>query len=388
MGACAPAWPLTTAGRRAPARGSTVPDMTEVLAEAYALVDRGVMREADFREFTFTNAIRLFAGANPDFFKGSAHKWPCGARECGVLFVNKAAQARLWPTIYSAYPGAVGFSRTFEGYGQRDEATMIAFREALAFQDAVGRRAIEARARDLTGQLVLGLSKLPDITLWTSPAAERRAAIVSFLPGSLDAAKLATPALTIDASGGSSLSIEGLEAKTLHVEGSGALQAEIAGRVEQEKVSISGAGSYRADRLRASDVKVSVSGVGNVLLHAGRTLPLPLQEAFEHALLVLSGDVAIDGEPLQERVLYYVGTTRSEASLSSRNGGRLLLIGGPPFPETILMWWNFVSRTEEEIAQARADWEAGQRFGNVTAYRGPRLSAPSLVRFARPNPVR
>ena len=54
---------------------------------------------------------------------------------------------------------------------------------------------------------------------------------------------------------------------------------------------------------------------------------------------------------------------------------------------TILMWWNFVARTEEEIAQARADWEAGQRFGNVTAYRGLRLSAPSLVRLARPNPV-
>ena len=104
-------------------------------------------------------------------------------------------------------------------------------------------------------------------------------------------------------------------------------------------------------------------------------------------LLVLSGDATLDGQPLKERVLYYVGTTRSEASISSRAGGRLLLIGGPPFPETILMWWNFVARTEEEIAQARADWEAGQRFGNVPAYKGPRLSAPSLVRFARPNPV-
>ena len=122
-------------------------------------------------------------------------------------------------------------------------------------------------------------------------------------------------------------------------------------------------------------------------VHAGHTLTLPLRAAFEHAVLVLSGDVTLDGEPLQERALYYVGTMRSEASVSSRNGGRLLLIGGPPFPETILMWWNFVARTAEEIAQARADWEEGRRFGNVTAYKGPRLSAPSLVRFARPNPV-
>ena len=132
------------------------------------------------------------ADMQPDFYSGSAHKWPCGAVRVGVLFVNKTAQARLWPSIYSAYPGAVGFSRTFEGFGQRDEATMIAFRAALAFQETVGRAAIEQRARDLTSQLMAGLSKLPGIKMWTSPAPERRVAIVSFLPGSLDANKLAT----------------------------------------------------------------------------------------------------------------------------------------------------------------------------------------------------
>jgi hypothetical protein len=86
-------------------------------------------------------------------------------------------------------------------------------------------------------------------------------------------------------------------------------------------------------------------------------------------------------------VLYYTGTTRSDVAIFSRNGGRLLLIGGPPFAEKILMWWNFVARTQEEIAQARTDWEEGQRFGEVTTYKGRKLSAPSLVRFARPNPV-
>jgi len=48
---------------------------------------------------------------------------------------------------------------------------------------------------------------------------------------------------------------------------------------------------------------------------------------------------------------------------------------------------DFVARTPEEIAQARADWEARERFGDVHAYDGPRLSAPSLLRFARPNPA-
>jgi hypothetical protein len=49
------------------------------------------------------------------------------------------------------------------------------------------------------------------------------------------------------------------------------------------------------------------------------------------------------------------------------------------------MWWNFVARTPEEIAEARADWEAHRRFGEVVAYGGPRLEAPALRRFARPN---
>ena len=100
----------------------------------------------------------------------------------------------------------------------------------------------------------------------------------------------------------------------------------------------------------------------------------------------MSGDCAFDGEPLADRVLHYLGTTRTDASFSSRDGARVLMIGGPPFPETILMWWNFVARTPEEIAQARADWEAHRRFGDV-AYDGPRLAAPDLARIARPNPV-
>jgi hypothetical protein len=51
------------------------------------------------------------------------------------------------------------------------------------------------------------------------------------------------------------------------------------------------------------------------------------------------------------------------------------------------MWWNFVARTPEEIAQARADWEEHRRFTDVIGEHGPRLAAPELVSFARPNPI-
>ena len=125
----------------------------------------------------------------------------------------------------------------------------------------------------------------------------------------------------------------------------------------------------------------------DVRVHPRQSLDIPLEPTYEHAVLVMSGDCVLDGDQLAQRALYYLGTTRAEASFSSSAGTRVLLIGGPPFPETILMWWNFVARTAEEIAQARIDWEERRRFGDVVAYNGARLKAPSLTRFARPNPV-
>ena len=170
---------------------STVGDVMPAKDLCRIARERGVLSLLDGAQSFGLLDVNL-ADIQPDFYTGSAHKWPCGARECGVLFVNKAVQDRLWPSIYSAYPGAVGFSKTFEGFGQRDEATMIAFREGLSFQTKVGRAAIEQRSRALTTQLMDGLAKLPGMTVWTSPVPERRAAVVSFVPGSLDANKLAT----------------------------------------------------------------------------------------------------------------------------------------------------------------------------------------------------
>ncbi len=170
---------------------STVGDLMPARDLCRMARERGVLTLVDGAQSFGLLDVDL-TDVQPDFYSGSAHKWPCGARECGVLFVSRGAQAKLWPSVYSAYPGAVGFSRTFEGFGQRDEATMIAFREALAFQSRVGRAAIEARARELSTQLVAGLTKLPGVTVWTSPRPELRAAVVSFLPGALDAGRLAT----------------------------------------------------------------------------------------------------------------------------------------------------------------------------------------------------
>lgn len=112
---------------------------------------------------------------------------------------------------------------------------------------------------------------------------------------------------------------------------------------------------------------------------------LPLDPAFEHALVPLRGECSLDGRPLSVDTLYYLGSGRRELTLfSGPQPVRALLLGGAPFEERILMWWNFVARTTEEIVAAREDWEAGRRFGEVVAYAGPRLAAPPFV--ARPVP--
>jgi len=124
----------------------------------------------------------------------------------------------------------------------------------------------------------------------------------------------------------------------------------------------------------------------DVAVHARETLTLPLDPSFEHAALLVTGDAEIDGQSIDLMNLCYLGTNRSSIEFKSKAGCRVLLIGGPPFPEKILMWWNFVARTPDEIAQARSDWQSHQRFGEVK-YRGPRLDAPPLTRFAPPNPA-
>jgi quercetin 2,3-dioxygenase len=125
----------------------------------------------------------------------------------------------------------------------------------------------------------------------------------------------------------------------------------------------------------------------DVALQANASLEFPLDQSFEHAVLLLTGDAELDRQSIDSTGLWYLGRDRSSVEFKSRNGCRVLLVGGLPFPEKILMWWNFVARTAEEIAQARSDWQSHERFGDVSAYQGPRLDAPSLQQFAAPNPA-
>jgi len=128
-------------------------------------------------------------------------------------------------------------------------------------------------------------------------------------------------------------------------------------------------------------VAADVSGVTD------RRLTLPLNSEYEHALVPLEGTYRLDGQPLSIDTLYYLGSGRRELVLScDREPARGLLLGGAPFGESILMWWNFVARTAEEMIAAREDWESGRRFGEVRAYKGRRLQAPPFVDRPVPRP--
>ena len=110
---------------------------------------------------------------------------------------------------------------------------------------------------------------------------------------------------------------------------------------------------------------------------AAARLALPLTNSFEHAALVLEGEADVGGEKLTPGTLLYVGIGRDSIDISCERGARLIFIGGAPFHEEILLWWNFVARSPEEIQQATREWNAGQRFGSVRGSPSPPLVAPS-----------
>jgi redox-sensitive bicupin YhaK (pirin superfamily) len=115
-------------------------------------------------------------------------------------------------------------------------------------------------------------------------------------------------------------------------------------------------------------------------LAAGASARLPLEHEFEYAVLAMSGSVEVDGVRVDPGSMLYLGCGRSELPLRADADSSVLLLGGEPFEEKLVMWWNFVARSGEEIAEARAAWNGptGGEFGTVQGYDGDRLLAPAL----------
>ena len=115
----------------------------------------------------------------------------------------------------------------------------------------------------------------------------------------------------------------------------------------------------------------------DLALAAGSDALVPLEPEFEHAVLVMSGTAEVDGTTLVPGSMMYLGCARRDLRLACADGARVLLLGGAPFEEQIVMWWNFVARSHDEIVEARDRWQSGKVFGPV-AGAGDRLTAPAL----------
>ena len=110
----------------------------------------------------------------------------------------------------------------------------------------------------------------------------------------------------------------------------------------------------------------------------GGTTTVPLDPAFEYALVVTAGAVQVEGQVATPGHLIYLGAGRDELGLGATEPSRLLLLGGVPFEERLLMWWNFVARTREEVDAGYEDWAGDSgRFGQVA-------SALPRIEVARP----
>ena len=112
---------------------------------------------------------------------------------------------------------------------------------------------------------------------------------------------------------------------------------------------------------------------------AGARIELPLDPAFEYGILLLEGEIRVGDERFASDELAYLAPGAAGITLELAPGTRILVLGGEPFAEPVLMWWNFVGWSKEQIAAAQRVWESGgPRFGRVEGDTDRRLVAPAL----------
>ena len=135
----------------------------------------------------------------------------------------------------------------------------------------------------------------------------------------------------------------------------------------------------------SSPVRTHTALVGaELVIDAGSALTLDVPASYEHGVLVDTGVVDVDGGAVARNELGYVAPGRDVLTLTAREDSRVLLLGGEPFGEQIVMWWNFVGRDHDEIVGYREQWQSliatgsDERFALAAGDpRGP-LDAPPL----------
>lgn len=118
-----------------------------------------------------------------------------------------------------------------------------------------------------------------------------------------------------------------------------------------------------------------------IWMDSADSVTLPVDPHFEHGVLVVDGQAVIDGEEVPFGSLIYVAPGRANIHIISDGPLRAMLIGGEPFTENIVMWWNFIGRSHDEVEQMRNEWQReDSRFGSFSGYPGERIPAPEMPR--------
>ncbi len=124
------------------------------------------------------------------------------------------------------------------------------------------------------------------------------------------------------------------------------------------------------------EVYTPLLGVDIAATTAAKT-HLRLNPSFEHAVLLLEGSAKINDHVLHMDNMFVLPQGFTELDMELAENSRILLIGGEPFETPVLLWWNLVGRTEDELRQANQDWlNQHARFGTIPSYTGARLEAP------------
>jgi len=132
-----------------------------------------------------------------------------------------------------------------------------------------------------------------------------------------------------------------------------------------------------------------------IVLEPGASMSFEVDTGFEHGVLVDRGALGVNGHEVKQHDLAYLAPGCASVELAAGEApARIMLLGGTPFGESIVMWWNFVGRSHEEIVGFREEWQAqitrdgavvddsqeaaDGRFGLVVGDHLPPIPAPPM----------
>ena len=108
--------------------------------------------------------------------------------------------------------------------------------------------------------------------------------------------------------------------------------------------------------------------VWDIRLNQGKSAEFSLPDGWNTALIVLRGTVQVNGDAIaRDAEMVLLDSAGSNVTIEANNDAVLLLLSGEPIDEPIIGYGPFVMNTQEQIAEAIADFNSG-RFGSMDSH--------------------